>query len=246
MIAALAAAFGFLTRLPIGRRWEFTAKDVGRGAMWFPLVGAVLGGIGVGALWLSTRVFPSPVSAVILVALDALLTGGMHFDGLADTADGFGGGRTREDVLRIMRDHAVGSYGAIALILAVALKAAAIAALIDRGRAVSAVLLAPVLGRWAAVLLSATQTYVRQDDGTGSPTRHVGRRELVWASIVAVGFAGGFAHWIGAAACALAAAGSAWWAWRCRRKIGGVTGDTLGAAVELSECLVLLLFVGVR
>lgn len=251
MIAQLIAAISFLTRLPVGQDRTFNSKDVGRATRWFPLVGALLGGLYIAVVWCLTPVLPSLVIAVIVVAIDAAITGGMHFDGLADTADGFGGGRTREDVLRIMRDHAIGAYGAIALILAMAMKIATSAALIDSHRAIPALAIAPVLGRWAAVLLGGTQIYARppEDDGpksVGSPTRFVGRSELIGGTITAVLFAAAFDHWRGVGACVLVGAGCAWWAWRCRRRIGGVTGDTLGAGVEVSECLVLLLVTAVH
>jgi len=251
LIADFIAAVAFLTRLPVGRRWAFGARDVARSQRWFPLAGALLGGIYAGALWLCTPFFPALVTAVLLVALDARLTGAMHFDGLADTADGFGGGSTREDVLRIMRDHAIGSYGAAALVLAVAVKVATLGALIDAHRAIAAVVLAPALGRWSAVLLSATQPYARPvtDDGpksVGSPARQVGRTELWIATGIALAMAAAVDRWRGPAAWALVAAASALWAWRCRRRIGGVTGDTLGAGIMLSECLVLLLFTAAK
>jgi cobalamin synthase len=164
---------------------------------------------------------------------------------LADTADGFGSGRTRDDVLRIMRDHAIGSYGAVALILVIALKSAAIAALIARPRAWMYLILMPVLGRWSSVLLSATQPCARRGDanassGLGAVTDHVGRMELLIASVTAMALAAGLARWTGVASCGVVAAGTAVWAWRCRRRIGGVTGDTLGAGIELSESLLLL------
>lgn len=251
MIAQFAAAIGFLTRLPTVRNTGFDGKDVARSARWFPLVGGLLGGISVAALWLLSRVFPPLVTAVLIVAIDAALTGAMHFDGLADTADGFGGGHTRADVLRIMRDHAIGSYGAIALVLVIALKIATIATLAASRYAVPGLLLAPALGRWSAVILSATESYARppEDDGpysVGSPTRFVDRRELIIATVTAVTFAVAVGRWFGAAALMLVAVASIYWGWRCRRRIGGVTGDTLGAGVEISECLVLLLFTALR
>ncbi len=251
MIAQFAAAIGFLTRLPAGRNSAFDAKDVARSERWFPLVGGLLGGISVAALWPLSRVFPPLVTAVLIVAIDAALTGAMHFDGLADTADGFGGGRTCADVLRIMRDHAIGSYGAIALALVIALKVGAIATLADTGQAVPGLLLAPVLGRWSAVVLSATEAYARQpeDDGpnsVGSPTRFVGRRELVIATVTAVILAAVVGRWFGGAGLLLVGVASIGWGWCCRRRIGGVTGDTLGAGIEISECLVLLLFTALR
>jgi cobalamin 5'-phosphate synthase/cobalamin synthase len=239
VIAQFAAAIAFLTRLPVGRGLAFDAKDVGRAARWFPLVGALLGAVYVAALWLLGPIFPPLVVAVIIVAIEAIITGGLHFDGVADTADGFGGGRTAEDVLRIMKDHAIGAYGAIALILVIVLKIATIAALIDARRAGYALLLAPILARWSAVLLSATEKYARSD---GSPTSFVGRTELIVATVIAISAAVTLDPWRGIAGFALVAAGSAWWGRRCRRRIGGVTGDALGAAIEVAECIVLLTY----
>lgn len=251
MIAQFAAAIAFLTGLPAGRNAAFDAKDVARSARWFPLVGGLLGGVSVAALWLLSRVFPPLVTAVLIAAIDAALTGALHFDGLADTADGFGGGRTRADILRIMRDHAIGSYGAIALVLVIALKIATITTLAGSRHAITALLLAPVLGRWSAVILSSTESYARppEDDSpksVGSPTRFVGRHELIIATVTAVTLAAAAGRWFGGAALLVVAVASVYWGWRCRQRIGGVTGDTLGAGVELSECLVLLLFTALR
>lgn len=242
----LAAAFAFLTRMPVARNSVFDAKTVARAARWFPLVGAVLGGIYAGSLRLLAPVFPPLVAAAIVTSLDAAVTGAMHLDGLADTADGFGAGRRPEDVLRIMRDHAIGTYGAVALLLAIVLKVGAISALVGSGRGVVAVFLAPVLGRWTSVLLGATRSYARppEHDGpysVGSPTRFMGRTELAIATVTAITAAVAFG-WPGGAAAALAGAVAAFWGWRCQRRIGGVTGDTLGAGIEIAECAVLLLF----
>jgi adenosylcobinamide-GDP ribazoletransferase len=245
VIMELAAAIAFLTRLPVATRVEFRAEDVARSARWFPLVGAQIGAFYVGGLRVFVLIFPPLVTAVLIVAMETLLTGALHLDGLADTADGFGSGRTRDDVLRIMRDHAIGSYGAVALILVIALKSAAIAALITRPRAWTYLILMPALGRWSAVLLSATQPNARRGDadaasGLGAVTDYVGRSELLIATVTAIALAAGLERWTGLVSCGLVAAVSAVWAWRCRRRIGGVTGDTLGAGIELSESLVLL------
>jgi adenosylcobinamide-GDP ribazoletransferase len=250
VIAQLAAAIGFLTRLPAGSGGRFSAKDVARSARWFPLVGALIGGCYAGGLRLSMLLLPPLAGAALVLVMEALLTGALHLDGLADAADGFGGGRTREEVLRIMRDHAIGSYGATALILVIALKVIAIAGLAERRRAGEWLILAAALGRWSAVLLSATLPYARRPDGGGGPAGgavadFVGRRELAIATGSALALAAALGR-RGACACALAAAASAWWGRRCRRRIGGVTGDTLGAGVEVSETLVLLLGLAFR
>jgi cobalamin 5'-phosphate synthase/cobalamin synthase len=246
VIVDFVAAVAFLTRIPVGRRFSIDQKAVGRSARWFPLIGGLLGGISAGVLWVLAPVFPALVTAILVTGLATLLTGALHLDGLADTADGFGGGATREDVLRIMRDHAIGSYGGIALVLVIALKVAAIASLIGSSRALPALILAPVLGRWSAVLLSATQPYARPEGGdrtsAGAPSKFVGKMELIVATITAMAFVAGAASLRAVLAAAAVAVLTAAWAWCCRRRIGGVTGDTLGAGVEMSECVVLLMF----
>jgi adenosylcobinamide-GDP ribazoletransferase len=247
VIPRIALAIGFLTRIPVGAKSACDPKEIARSLRWFPLVGGLLGGISAAAYWLLSRLFPPLITAVLIVAVDAALTGAMHFDGVADTADGFGGGRTTDDVLRIMRDHAVGSFGALALILLVALKVTAIATFVGNRQAFTALFLAPVLGRWSAVLLSALQPYARPPDhdspqSVGSPARFVGRVEAIVATVTALALAAAAGRWTGGAAMVLVAAVVIWWGWCCRRRIGGVTGDTIGAGVEISECLVLLLF----
>jgi adenosylcobinamide-GDP ribazoletransferase len=241
------AAIAFLTRLPVGHGRSFGAEEVARSERWFPLVGCLLGGIYCAALWLSAHVFPPTICAILVVGLDAWLTGAMHFDAIADSADGLGGGRTREAVLRIMRDHAIGSYGAVTLVLVIALKVAAIASLVGHPAAWSAILFAPVFGRWAAVLLSAARPYARppEHDGpqsVGSPTRFVGRTEVVIATVTALAIAAALGVRLGGAACVSVVALVVIWGAYCQKRIGGITGDTVGAAIEISECAVLLIY----
>jgi cobalamin 5'-phosphate synthase/cobalamin synthase len=246
MIRQLAAAIAFLTRVPVPSSMVFGAKDVGRSSRWFPLIGLMIGGFLVAVLQVLAPIFPALVTALLIAVVDALLTGALHLDGLADTVDGFGGGVKREDVLRIMRDHAIGSYGAVALILLIAIKATSLAALIEHHRAAAWLALAPVLGRWPVVLLSATQPYARRSGVEGAPaggavSDFVGRVEVMVASATALTAAFALVRWRGAAAAVLVLAVSGLWGWYCRRRIGGITGDTLGASVEISETLVLLL-----
>jgi adenosylcobinamide-GDP ribazoletransferase len=236
---SLAAALSFLTRLPVGRLVSFDAADVARSAGWFPVVGILLGAIGAGFGFLLREHLPAAVVAVILVALDALLTGTLHFDGLADTADGFGGGKDREDVLRIMRDHAIGSYGGTALALLVALKVAAYSALLGRGYWFPAIVLTPTLGRWSILILTAALPYARQ---TPSVVRDMGKSALAWGTLaVALALAASRLWCAGMAAVAVIAV-SAGFGLYCRRRIGGITGDTVGANLQLCECAALVVF----
>lgn len=250
----------FLTRIPLPAHWKFEARDVGRGTMCFPLVGAGLGAVTAFALWVLQRLslletthhshgFSPLIVAILLVALSAWMTGALHLDGLADMADGFGGGLTRDDVLRIMRDHVIGAYGGVALILVLALKIATITALIARGNAIPWLILAPTLSRWASVPLGFWLPYARRTEssthkvplGMGlAITDFVGKTELVGATIFAVcvtfllpNFIG-FAAWIPTILISLMNARF------CRRRIGGITGDTLGANTEIVEVAVLL------
>src|SRR6202035_4502599 len=152
----------------------------------FPVVGAVLGMSNVVVLWTLRRAMPSMLTATSIVLTGIVLTGALHLDGLADMADGFGGGRTRDDVLRIMRDHQIGTYGAIALIMTIILQIIAIASLIERDVAGRSLVVAPAASRWAMVLLGRRLPYARPDAGLGRAlTDHVRSRE-VWASTALV------------------------------------------------------------
>lgn len=255
----LFAAIGFLTRAPLPSKWQFEAADVGRATLLFPLVGAGLGAINVAALFAlawrgpvadgaASKVMwlPPMLVAVLLVTLGAWLTGALHLDGLADMADGFGGGRRREDILRIMRDHCVGAYGAIALILLIVIKVAAFHGLIERGAAVAPYLiLAPALGRWATVPLGLFLPSARQpESGLGAAVMdHVGWYEFVGASVIAAALTWLTGGWRGALCWLGVIFITVFNARLCRRKIGGFTGDTLGANTEVCEAAVLILAV---
>jgi adenosylcobinamide-GDP ribazoletransferase len=258
-VKSFLAAIAFLTRFPVGGS-GFDAADVGHSAGWFPLVGILLGGVYCGTAAVLKAHLPLGVIAVVLVLLDALATGALHYDGLADSADGLGGGKDREDILRIMRDHAIGSYGGVALVIAAALKIATYDALLSHaslgqvslGHAslghppiddwIRALILTPALGRWSILLLTGTLPYARQD---ASVVEGMGTRALVFGTlsmVVALGATMSGRAWIAAAVVVAVTAGFGQY---CRRRIGGITGDTLGASVQLSECAALLTFLWV-
>ncbi len=229
---AVLAAFAFLTRIPVPGAASFDGDDVARSAGWFPLAGLFLGGVYCVAAELLRNHLPSVVIAVLIVLLDVMLTGALHFDGLADTADGFGGGRTIEDVLRIMRDHLIGSYGGVALVLVVALKVAAYSEILMRGNWMPALILTPALGRWSILLLAAVLPYARP---SASAIQGMGKRSLVLGSVLMVGAVGAgmsVRGWIAMAAVVLV---SACFGFYCKRRIQGITGDTLGANLSYAR-----------
>ncbi|MDQ2774717.1 MAG: adenosylcobinamide-GDP ribazoletransferase [Acidobacteriota bacterium] len=234
---SLVAAFAFLTRIPVPSRIAIGPEDVGGSAKWFPLVGLFLGCVQA-ALALALRpVLPRAVIAVLLVTLEAFLTGALHMDGLADTADGLGGGRDREHALSIMRDHAIGSYGAVALILLIGLKVTAITSLLTHPSWWVYLLLAPLLGRWAVLPLTRFIPYARD---AGSVVDHMRTGELIWGTVMTAIACVGLGRLSGLICWAAVIVGAALFGRYCRRKIGGITGDTLGANVQLCEGIVLL------
>jgi adenosylcobinamide-GDP ribazoletransferase len=244
-VRAAAAAVAFLTRLPVvPRRLELEAADVGRGALLFPLVGAGLGALaGLTAAGLEGPLPPLLAGAIAVVVL-LVLTGALHLDALADTADALGA-HSREQALEIMRDPRIGSFGAAAVAAAVLVEAEAAGSLAHAGRATASFAVAGALSRAAAVPLALLLPYARAEPGLGSAL--TGRVSLPGAAIavaVAVGLALVLRGWdgavaAGAAAVLVAACGLGFRSW-----LGGVTGDTLGAAVQLTELTVLVLLVG--
>ena len=220
-------AVAFLTRLPVGG-----GALTPRAAVWFPIVGAALGAlVGAAAVGLAELV-PPLVAGALAVALEAIVTGALHLDGLADSADGLGG-RDRERALAIMRDHAVGAYGSSALTLDLILKAAALGALAERGDVVS-VIAAFAVARAAPLPLAAALPYARAD-GTG---RALDR--LSWTAATAGVVLAAAAAVIAPETLAAAAVVTAAVWWFARRRLGGVTGDVLGAAVELGATAALI------
>jgi adenosylcobinamide-GDP ribazoletransferase len=239
-VRAAAAALAFLTRVPVGRLAPFGPDDVARGAVLFPVVGAGIGAfVGAVAAGLDSRL-GLLLAAALAVALEALVTGAIHLDALADTADALGAA-TRERALEIMREPTIGSFGAAALALALLVKTAALAALLDGPDAVLAATAAFAVGRAAPLALSWALPYARPGGGTGSTLADGARPAWLAAGLalgvgVAVAALGlrGLSVVAGAVGAVLAVGLVA------RRRFGGVTGDVLGAAVELATTLALV------
>jgi adenosylcobinamide-GDP ribazoletransferase len=216
------------------------------GLPWFPLVGAALGLLGAGCAWAMMSFAPSPwleATAFALLVLNALATRGLHLDGVADWADGFWGGRTKERVLQIMKDPAVGAFGIVALILVLLGKWVALCALLH-GAYPGVLVLTPTLSRCVQVDLAVWLPYARQEGGTGQGFVAGARpwhRLLALALGAAVATAAvGPAYGLGSPALALLLGRAlGWW---FRRRVGGVTGDLLGAANEIIETALLLVW----
>jgi adenosylcobinamide-GDP ribazoletransferase len=229
-------ALQFLTRLPVGTTARPPPGALAASVAMFPLVGALIGAAGglVFALGAGLGLPPLP-AALLAVAAQILLTGGLHEDGLADVADGFGGGRTRADKLRIMRDPAIGSFGAIALVLALLARIGALAALAQPSL-VAAVLIAAASASRATLPVIMTALAPAREEGlaAGAGRPHplraaAGVAIAILAALALLPAALATAGLLAAAGGALVIAGLA------RRQIGGQTGDVLGAAQQLAE-----------
>ena len=235
-------AIRFLTVLPVRREQASSERALARSIVYFPLVGALLGAIlalvdwGVGHLG-STQV----AAAVVLLAWMGL-TGGLHLDGLADTADGLLGGCDRGRRLAIMRDSRLGTFGALALFAVLLLKFSLLGhlPLAWRGRSL---ILAPVLGRWALIQSLVCYPPAREG-GLGHFFRQYARvTDLVWASVVALALSLLFFGLWGLPIVAGAVLMALLFNSQVTRSIGGVTGDTCGALCEVEEVCVLTIIV---
>jgi len=234
-VVSLRGAVSFLTRVPVGG--TVAADDVARGAALFPVVGAGVGALAGGLAALLHPTLSPFVAAAAAVALAALVTGAMHLDALADTADALGS-HSRDAALEIMRDSRVGSFGATALVLDLLLKTGAIATLVARGDAIASLVVAGALSRGVSPALATFLPYPRAEGGPGSVLS--GRTSVVAAAIAAA-LAVAAAVLLGEAWLVIPAAGVAIvLAGFYRRWLGGATGDCLGAATELSETLILV------
>ncbi|MFZ2088412.1 MAG: adenosylcobinamide-GDP ribazoletransferase [Desulfobaccales bacterium] len=232
-------ALTFLTIFPWPRLGEVTSGDLARSLFWFPWVGAILGlvywGAGIGLAGL----FPPPAAAALFLTFTVFLTRGLHLDGLADTVDGLGGGRTPEARLAIMKDSRLGAFGAVVLVLVLLLKFAFLLALLDRGMA-RPLMLFPLVSRWGLVFLASLAPYARPGGGLGKAMTEGATPQLVAGATLSAGFltflAGGFAGLVSLVLGGLTVWGLSLY---CRRHLGGVTGDVYGAVNEILETLVL-------
>ena len=237
----LVGATRFLTRLPTPPDAQFQPDGVDRSARYFPLVGQLVGLL-CACVWLAAgRLWAGLPAAVLAVAVGVLVTGALHEDGLADTADGLGGGRDREHRLAIMKDSRVGTYGALALILVVAGRVALLAGMAPWAGAL-ALVIAHGGARAAAVVVMTALPYAG-DPRVAKLKPAPG--DVTWPE-AAVALALGAWPLIGLGvaralvALGLAAAASASMALTARRLIGGFTGDVLGAVEQLAEVALLM------
>jgi adenosylcobinamide-GDP ribazoletransferase len=243
ILTELRLAISFLTILPVIDRRRASEDSVAASFAWFPIVGFVLGAALTAEDWILAHVFAQVIRSVFIIVSLAIVTGAVHLDGLADTADALGAGRERERALEILRDSRVGTFGASAIFFDLMLKILALSTLAGHRR-YAALLLAPMLARWAMLLVASGLVYLRAC-GSGSTllaskSKNLGRRTTIVAAftLVVVLTLGAFRTIALASAVAIAIVFAMRWFYR--RWLGGVTGDLIGACGELVEIAVLV------
>jgi adenosylcobinamide-GDP ribazoletransferase len=230
----LIVAIQFLTRIPVPSL-DYREDSLAGAVKFFPLVGVLVGGLAALFHGVIGNHLPRLVSAFVVVLFLVLVTGCLHEDGLADVADGFGGGQTRERILLILRDSRIGSYGAAALCLSLVGRVALIAS-IPNGLVARYLIVAAVLCRWTALPLSYFLPAAREREGQGVRiARRTTRASLLFGTIFALTIAAFLLRWF-AVAPVIAASLIALLSGRFyRRKIGGMTGDCFGATTQVAE-----------
>ncbi len=236
----LTLALSFLTRLPLGSREPPPPGKLARAMGTFPLVGVVIGGIGAALYAVLHQGLPASAAALLAVAATILITGGLHEDGLADTADGFGGGADRGRKLAIMRDSRIGTFGVLAVVLSVGLRATAIAQIGDSLTVAGALVAAHALAR-AAIPVAMQALAPARADGLGAAAGQPSGVQAGVAVTIAV-IVAALVLPVSAALAALAGATIGFMAVvaLAEKQIGGHTGDVLGAVEQAAETLALL------
>jgi adenosylcobinamide-GDP ribazoletransferase len=246
-------ALGFFTRIPVPSFVDFQESELNQSVKYFPLVGCLVGLIGLAVFYISSHVFPHKVAVLISMAATIFATGAFHEDGLADSADGLGGGWQREQVLTIMQDSRLGTYGAVALFFVLMAKYQVLTAM-HADTVMMILICAHALSRLSAVWLMIVLPYAKADSKSSGRAKPLATKishadcwlanlfgllplfVLLWVIQATI------QNWqitlsyvcflVGAIG-----AGWFWWLSLLKRKLGGFTGDTLGAIQQISEIM---------
>ncbi|CAM2838990.1 adenosylcobinamide-GDP ribazoletransferase [Vibrio rarus] len=250
----LLIAVSFFTRIPIPKWVEFDGDKLNKASRYFAVVGLLVGLVSAAVFWLCQYVLPNGVSVVLAMMASVMVTGGFHEDGLADTADGFGGGWEVADKLRIMKDSRIGTYGTLSVGLTLLLKWQLLVeiAAFNPVYAVVALIAAHCLSRVVAASIIYSEQYVSEDNGSKSKPlaqfQHINDLLILCVTglIVLGGLSGILTLTLSCILLLTLVVTRQLLVWGFHRQIGGYTGDTLGAAQQVSElvCYIIILTIG--
>jgi adenosylcobinamide-GDP ribazoletransferase len=239
LLTGFRSAVALLTRVPVGAR-RLGPTSLARGVPWFPVVGGLIGVV-IAGMYAGGRLILPPLGAAgVALGAGLFLTGAFHEDGLADSADALGGGRSKEETLRILKDPAHGTYGVLAIVLSVVLRVAALASL-DGWAALAVLPAAHTLSRGASAALLWVMPVATESGLGASSSAGVTRRGVAGAMVTALVLAASSLGPWAIPATVLAVLGAVGVGVLSMRRIGGLTGDILGAAQQVAEILVILL-----
>ena len=241
-------ALGFFTRIPVPNFVNFQESDLNHSTKYFPLIGLIVGLVSAIVFYISALIFPQTIAVLMSMASTIYLTGAFHEDGLADSADGLGGGWQREQILTIMQDSRLGTYGAVALFLMLFAKFQVLAVLHTHWD-ILGLIAAHALSRLCAVWLIASLPYAKPSGKAKPLSTQISGSGLIWANffgllptliLLLLMYIATDGYWkitlVFVALLALLIA-IIWWWWRrlLLRRLGGYTGDTLGAMQQMTE-----------
>jgi adenosylcobinamide-GDP ribazoletransferase len=240
-IKRLILMLQFFTRIPIRLRFSSDNEDFGKGLVFAPFVGIVIGSVLAAAAYGLLFIFPRSVVAAIILVLYIVITGGLHLDGLGDTFDGIFSNRSKERILEIMRDSRVGTNAVLAIVSVLLLDYVTLSQ-VSNTYFLRIILLMPMAGRIGSLVSAAVSTYARSGEGLGkSFIDYCGKRELIWGLIIYIVIClltFNYKLWIILLVPPISASITVK---NFSSKIGGATGDVLGAVCELNQCIFLLL-----
>jgi adenosylcobinamide-GDP ribazoletransferase len=239
----LLTAIQFYTRIPVPRDLDYSDEKLNHASRYLPLVGLVVGGLAAAFVMGALKFLPIPVAVILSMALTIFITGAFHEDGFADFCDGFGGGLTREKIIQIMKDSRIGAYGTIGIV-AILLTKFALLSEVNSSKLPFILIAAHAASRLMPVLVIYSSKYVRDDET--SKIKPIGKKGRDSDLLVAITFGLGalfFLHWKFALA-AIPVVFIVPFIFRAYivKKIGGYTGDTLGALQQIGEVCIYLLF----
>lgn len=230
----------FLTRIPVPLRFEATNEDYGKGLIFAPLVGLVIGAILYGINLLFTPFLNIEARIAVVMASYVLITGGLHIDGLGDTFDGVFSNRPRDRMLEIMKDSRIGTFGLLAIVLVLFLDFWLLRDVVSKGF-IYAVIMFPMAGRIGSILSSSISSYARKGDGLGkSFIEYCGAREFITGVIFYVIPCALIGGTIGGVISIITIATAITTTLYFTNKLGGATGDVLGAVCELNQLFFML------